>query len=701
MSQPDTVTTCMGTRPKNATQHPRHILINSHGKKRTTAEKAADDQREREAKEASEKAVQESYQHIATLQAQMQADQDAMCVDAPKPKRPHACLVGKAAKDLKTSDSTMDDRQAGAKIVTNKPLVTKGRGHRGGAKKLAADASIKNPASEHEDGEPVQTKKKKKLVVREAIQAVLNAGIVIDSTKARDGEVQKMSDVSQKFALAGRVPGWLSNLPTTAPKPAASLRVNPSTSSIHPRTSYSKLTKGSTISSNVLPPLTPISTSNAGGFTEFNMYASDEDEDDEELAKPLSHITSNKAYICTLDGVVPSDVTCRSATEQSDSIEDVDNIDIFTDIRSHFIDSDGTGPATQPDFLREYKANDDANHELQSLDRDSDLEPLPLAQKPRSHSTPPMDFDSLASQKWKLSPPLDYDDIMELSSEAKSVQGANEDVKTKPVNPVFTRRVTSTTNVAAMLKAPPAKWLKSESSTPSKPIFIPTVIRCISDLDEVWTLADDVVYPILQSVWNAVYKGKIPHTVEADGPVLAVTLQRLSEWHNTFSNVALAILTNFMTSQDDLKTDEDRKDFASALLEKFSFLFGDITVDGEVSNPFQSDLIVQVLVQHKCATSSAVNLPGTNDTVPGHSRGALSLATAAAHMERTIRLFVNGHMLLGDIDTSGNGRGNKTLLDINPSTGNQSSIPLAFSEANWGAHTRAYMVSITCLPDSV
>ncbi|KAG2114272.1 uncharacterized protein F5147DRAFT_533048, partial [Suillus discolor] len=160
--------------------------------------------------------------------------------------------------------------------------------------------------------------------------------------------------------------------------------------------------------------------------------------------------------------------------------------------------------------------------------------------------------------------------------------------------------------------------------------FIPTVIRCIGDLDEVWTLADDVVCPILQSVWNAVYKGKIPHTVEADGPVLAVTLQRLSEWRNTFSNVALAVLANFMTSQDDLKTDEDRKDFASALLDKFTFLFGDIAEDGEVSNPFQSDLIVQVLVQHKCAMSGTVNLPGMNDTVPGRSKGTLSLATAAA-----------------------------------------------------------------------
>jgi hypothetical protein len=70
-------------------------------------------------------------------------------------------------------------------------------------------------------------------------------------------------------------------------------------------------------------------------------------------------------------------------------------------------------------------------------------------------------------------------------------------------------------------------------------------------------------------------------------------------------------------------------------------------------------------------------------------------------MECAIKLFAKGHMLLSDIDTIGNGRGNKTPLEVNPSTGKESSIPLAFSDVNWGAHTRAYTVSINCLPDLV
>jgi hypothetical protein len=83
-----------------------------------------------------------------------------------------------------------------------------------------------------------------------------------------------------------------------------------------------------------------------------------------------------------------------------------------------------------------------------------------------------------------------------------------------------------------------------------------------------------------------------------------------------------------MALQDDLNTDQDHKDFATALVEKLGFLFGEITDDGAMSKPFQSDLIVQVLVQHKFATSGTVSLPGINNSLPGHLKGALALATA-------------------------------------------------------------------------
>ncbi|KIK38768.1 hypothetical protein CY34DRAFT_39678, partial [Suillus luteus UH-Slu-Lm8-n1] len=85
------------TRPKNATQHPGHILTGGENriKRRTKAQKAADNRREEEEKEASQAAIQETHKRIAAFQKQMQTDQAAACADAPKPSRPRPCPVKK------------------------------------------------------------------------------------------------------------------------------------------------------------------------------------------------------------------------------------------------------------------------------------------------------------------------------------------------------------------------------------------------------------------------------------------------------------------------------------------------------------------------------------------------------------------------------------------------------------------------------
>ncbi|KAG1905400.1 uncharacterized protein F5891DRAFT_976338 [Suillus fuscotomentosus] len=708
MSQPNAVMQRMATRPKNATQHPGCILIESQGKRHTAAQKAADDQHEKEAKEASNKAVQESYQCIATMQAQMQADQDNAHVDTPKPKHPRACPVGKAAKTSKTPDSTMDD-------LEEEPVAAKS-----------------------------QRKKATKPLVRDVIE-VLNAGVIIESfdrsTKARDANVQKLQlDIPKKISYSGRIPGWVSTVPANTSKPSSMSKV----ATTHPRstTTFSKLTRGSTISSNVPPP-TPISIPNAGS-TFSNLYASNIDEDEELFNKPLSGFTGKKALTFqpklqiaskALDNVFP-----HGATSEPDPIEDAKHAEVPSDICDQIIFmNSGIGDITPPQlaFLGDYKSDSDASHELQAADYDSDLVPPPLAQKPTSRSVFPVDYELLAaSQKWKQPPLLSDDDLLSLSSDDEIMEVTNDcmiTIKAEPASePVSMHRLTSMTNIATTLKAPPVKRLKSKSSTttitgshraiatPSKAIacsafrkkhlpkgcqmankwameLIPTAIRCVGDLYEVWTLSDDILCPILQSAWDAVYKDKIPHTVTANGPAIAL---RLSEWHNSISNVALIVLANFMISQEDLDTDQDRQDFALGLLENLCFLFGDILEDGETSRPFQSDLLVQVLVQHKCAMSGAVNMPGINNTLLGHSKGTLTLITAAACIF-SLLIQLTPCMLLSDIDTVGNGQNNKTPLHINLSMGKESSVPLAFSDINWGVQTRAYIMSISRLPDSV
>ncbi|KAG2041207.1 hypothetical protein BDR03DRAFT_1007533 [Suillus americanus] len=159
----------MGTHPKNATQHPGHIVLKAegHAKRHTKAQMIADRQRELEASQASEQAIQKGHQHIATLQEQMATDQAA-------------AHVSMASGDI------------GARVAIDKVVGAKTkRGGPGGV--LVGGANIENPASDEELGAPPARGKGRKTPletpVRDAIQAVAGTESLIDpSTKARDGD---------------------------------------------------------------------------------------------------------------------------------------------------------------------------------------------------------------------------------------------------------------------------------------------------------------------------------------------------------------------------------------------------------------------------------------------------------------------------------------------------------------------------------
>ncbi|KAG1737114.1 uncharacterized protein EDB91DRAFT_1249763 [Suillus paluster] len=774
MSQSTTVPNRMVTCAKNATQHPGHILTAGRVKRRTVAQKAADDQREQEEMEASEATVQEGYQRIATLQAKMQADEDAARVDAPKPKRPRARAVKKGAKAMETSTLTTALRkpEAGAEITADQVIGTKGKAGGGhGGRKVAASANVEHPASGEELNMPVpgaaRGKKPFKQVVRDAIQAVVDVDISIDGSTITKALTMKLlltetalfffnlsilnddAKSPKKFALAGRIPGWMSTIPATIYGPASKANPSTSTSSIQrsnisSSAPLSKLTKGSTMSSNSAPPLTPISTPDPEGHTGStysSLFADDKFDDDE----PSTALTnqgftgiqfSSKAF----KKVVPPNVAHRDTIPVPDQFNAIENFD--NDFLMHSDIDDGADPIaadfTQPTSLVDYNSNSDS--ELHSSARESDLEPPPLAQKPSSRCPVLVDFSSQPASQKRKSTYLDADDdLMTLSSEVEIMERPDAiiQVKTKPTEPVSLHRLTSATGVTATLKAPAAKQLKSSipdtqtaaprtsaaSSKATKPPvevlrrslyrtrhlpdgystgnkwkreFVPTVLRCVGDLEEVWTITDIDLCRVLQSVWNGVYKGKIQHTVTVDGPVISMSLQRLSDWRNALSQSALIVYALFLISQDDLTADKDRQDFSRTLLKDYAFLYGEITDDRERLYPFKSDLILQVLVHHMTSSLNAIDL--TLDTNSGLGKGILSLVTAA--VERAVKLLAKGCMILSEIDTTRRGRG-KAPQAHNKSMGKDSTIPLAFSDANYGQITRSYLAAIERQPESV
>ncbi|KAG2340591.1 hypothetical protein BDR05DRAFT_1002410 [Suillus weaverae] len=152
-----TVPKRMTTQARNATQHPGQIIIKGSAKRCTKAQKAADNQHEKEARK-------------------MMTDQAAVCVDVPKPGCPCACPIMKAVKALEASNLTIAGSQASAEITSGKAVDTQGRG---GQSKLAASADVEDPTSEDKmEGQVPRAHKKKgrkiipvKMPVRDAIQA--------------------------------------------------------------------------------------------------------------------------------------------------------------------------------------------------------------------------------------------------------------------------------------------------------------------------------------------------------------------------------------------------------------------------------------------------------------------------------------------------------------------------------------------------
>ncbi|KAG1792119.1 uncharacterized protein BJ212DRAFT_1293403, partial [Suillus subaureus] len=146
--------------------------------------------------------------------------------------------------------------------------------------------------------------------------------------------------------------------------------------------------------------------------------------------------------------------------------------------------------------------------------------------------------------------------------------------------------------------------------------------------------------------------------------------RRLSEWHNSVGTTAITVLMHFMSSQDDVETDEDRKNFAKNLRLKLAFLYGTITEDGKFKQPFQSELLIQVLIQHRCTTWGA--------------------------MECALDIF-SRDTRISELKVNSKGKAIKVPHTMNKASGKPSSALKAFSDTNYGEVTRGYMKSINHL----
>jgi hypothetical protein len=122
-------------------------------------------------------------------------------------------------------------------------------------------------------------------------------------------------------------------------------------------------------------------------------------------------------------------------------------------------------------------------------------------------------------------------------------------------------------------------------------VFVPTYMHYVAGCSNPWAVADDVAQDVLQIVWDEIYGGEIPHTVDMASSVLTVVglpsfemsfsnlhfqaNQRIHEWRSSFGSNALSMITTFFDSHDEFKSNDSRIRFAEEMLEDLAFCYED------------------------------------------------------------------------------------------------------------------------------
>ncbi|GBE78452.1 hypothetical protein SCP_0113410 [Sparassis crispa] len=220
-------------------------------------------------------------------------------------------------------------------------------------------------------------------------------------------------------------------------------------------------------------------------------------------------------------------------------------------------------------------------------------------------------------------------------------------------------------------------------------MFVPTFQEYIGSLRDPWLLDDSEIIVVLQAIWDAVYKFDIQYTVDTDGPVFALAMQRVYEYRSGFGSSAMNHLESIFKSsklyRDSL--DEHAK-FARAMLSKLRFAWenADSNDQSKFKGLFCGVLVLKTLAWHYTSINNhAVHVPGlyNNEDHVGIV-GAVALATAA--VERILVLWKTHSIML---------EGGKSVIlkKLNPTTGKLSRKSTLFSDANYGSKTREYAQS--------
>ncbi|KAF8127959.1 hypothetical protein EV363DRAFT_1093884, partial [Boletus edulis] len=233
-----------------------------------------------------------------------------------------------------------------------------------------------------------------------------------------------------------------------------------------------------------------------------------------------------------------------------------------------------------------------------------------------------------------------------------------------------------------------ARWSRS---------FLGTIILWAGTQQNLWCIPEEELLPTLQLIWDLVYPN-MKYRVIAQGSVMAIVIQRLSEWRNGFGSAALSLMISFFVNLGD---DEGAPQVAKDLLEDYAFLDEDPdkpSANGRFCSSFLLELLSTTYISN---INGYIEVPGwrTNELAGGRNMASV-IALAAAALERAVQFIKDGVINIKDIHAAVEvtGRLDSRLIKlpkvINPQTGKETRVPYMFSSDNWGGNTLSYREAI-------
>ncbi|KAI6110927.1 hypothetical protein EDD16DRAFT_1710592 [Pisolithus croceorrhizus] len=230
------------------------------------------------------------------------------------------------------------------------------------------------------------------------------------------------------------------------------------------------------------------------------------------------------------------------------------------------------------------------------------------------------------------------------------------------------------------------KWTK---------LVLPALVTWARSLGDPWVIPDQDLMRALQIIITTVNPnfGDLS-AIRPGAPVFVLATRRLSVWRSNFGSTALAIMAHFLASSTD-DTQPPVRETCNELLDGFAFLFQDLD-PSKPENAYRSQFLLQLLAHtHLRPCIGCPDVPRLDtDALKEHGvKGAISLSCAA--LERAIRLFQRGQLHVDDQFSSRGKATARTPLKLNKSSGKETSTALSFSEQNWGACTPSAFVTPT------